>query len=210
MAPLRDRFVCCWQMFCSPQWQQWCCTWRSLGRVPARCLDPCVWCCCWVPFTARLCRPSPAGGPRAVQLPAAPPALRAGGGGCLIVRHCTLICLHQHTLTSWHITLQNADRPLINLQLFSTLQPRWYFHSIMLYLQSLVIECYFYSVSFRPRKGRGLKKSEEKNDSGDTEQQGSWQFEESQRLYRNEERRVQSLKLVTVRIVVWSKIGTVS
>ncbi|XP_070814358.1 putative homeodomain transcription factor 1 [Chaetodon trifascialis] len=41
----------------------------------------------------------------------------------------------------------------------------------------------------RPRKGRGLKKSEEKNDSGDTEQQGSWQFEESQRLYRNEERR---------------------
>uniref|UniRef100_A0A671YHZ1 Putative homeodomain transcription factor 1 n=1 Tax=Sparus aurata TaxID=8175 RepID=A0A671YHZ1_SPAAU len=53
----------------------------------------------------------------------------------------------------------------------------------------------------RPRKGRGLKKSEEKNDSGDTEQQGSWQFEESQRLYRNEERRVQSLKLVTIRIV---------
>ncbi|XP_029288477.1 putative homeodomain transcription factor 1 isoform X2 [Cottoperca gobio] len=41
----------------------------------------------------------------------------------------------------------------------------------------------------RPRKGRGLKKSEEKNDSGDTEQQGPWQFEESQRLYRNEERR---------------------
>nr|XP_046238743.1 putative homeodomain transcription factor 1 [Scatophagus argus] len=40
----------------------------------------------------------------------------------------------------------------------------------------------------RPRKGRGLKKSEEKNDSGDTEQQGSWQFEESQRLYRNDER----------------------
>ncbi|XP_041800681.1 putative homeodomain transcription factor 1 [Chelmon rostratus] len=39
----------------------------------------------------------------------------------------------------------------------------------------------------RPRKGRGLKKSEEKNDSGDTEQQGSWQFDESQRLY--EERR---------------------
>lgn len=72
----------------------------------------------------------------------------------------------------------------------------------MLYLQSLVIECYFYSASFRPRKGRGLKKSEEKNDSGDTEQQGSWQFEESQRLYRNEERRVQSLKLVTIRIVV--------
>ncbi|XP_044023964.1 putative homeodomain transcription factor 1 [Siniperca chuatsi] len=41
----------------------------------------------------------------------------------------------------------------------------------------------------RPRKGRGLKKPEEKNDSGDTEQQGPWQFEESQRLYRNEERR---------------------
>ncbi|XP_042365098.1 putative homeodomain transcription factor 1 isoform X2 [Plectropomus leopardus] len=41
----------------------------------------------------------------------------------------------------------------------------------------------------RPRKGRGLKKSEEKNDSADTEQQGPWQFEESQRLYRNEERR---------------------
>lgn len=41
----------------------------------------------------------------------------------------------------------------------------------------------------RPRKGRGQKKTEEKNDSGDTEQQGPWQFEESQRLYRNEERR---------------------
>uniref|UniRef100_A0A3B4YZE8 Putative homeodomain transcription factor 1 n=1 Tax=Stegastes partitus TaxID=144197 RepID=A0A3B4YZE8_9TELE len=41
----------------------------------------------------------------------------------------------------------------------------------------------------RPRKGRGLKKSEEKNDSGDTELQGPWQFEESQRLYRNEEPR---------------------
>ncbi|XP_031157834.1 putative homeodomain transcription factor 1 isoform X2 [Sander lucioperca] len=39
----------------------------------------------------------------------------------------------------------------------------------------------------RPRKGRGLKKSEEKNGSRDTEQQG--QFEESQRLYRKEERR---------------------
>lgn len=47
--------------------------------------------------------------------------------------------------------------------------------------------------SFRPRKGRGLKKSEEKSDSRDTEQQGPWQFEESQRLYRNKERRVQSL-----------------
>ncbi|XP_022046881.1 putative homeodomain transcription factor 1 [Acanthochromis polyacanthus] len=44
----------------------------------------------------------------------------------------------------------------------------------------------------RPRKGRGLKKSEEKNDSGDTELHGPWQFEESQRLYRNEERRILS------------------
>lgn len=85
MAPLRDRFVCCCQMFCSPQWQQWCCTSRSLGRVPARCLGPCVCCCCWVPCTARLCRLSPAGGPRAVQLPAAPQALRAEGGG---FSHC--------------------------------------------------------------------------------------------------------------------------
>lgn len=41
----------------------------------------------------------------------------------------------------------------------------------------------------RPRKGRGLKKSEDKNDSGDTEQQEPWQFEESQRLYGSEERR---------------------
>lgn len=41
----------------------------------------------------------------------------------------------------------------------------------------------------RPRKGRGLKKPEEKNDSEDTEQQESWQFEESQRLYSDEERR---------------------
>ncbi|XP_054472573.1 putative homeodomain transcription factor 1 [Anoplopoma fimbria] len=39
----------------------------------------------------------------------------------------------------------------------------------------------------RPRKGRVLKKSEEKNDGGDAEQQGP--FEEVQRLYRNEERR---------------------
>lgn len=92
MNPLRDHFVC--QMFCSPQWQPWCCTWRSLGQVPARCLGPCVWCCCWALCTARLCRLSPAGGPRAVQLPAAPPALRAEGGGFLIVRHCTLICLY--------------------------------------------------------------------------------------------------------------------
>ncbi|XP_065811149.1 putative homeodomain transcription factor 1 isoform X2 [Labrus bergylta] len=41
----------------------------------------------------------------------------------------------------------------------------------------------------RPRKGRGLKKPEEKNDSEDTEQQEAWQFEESQRLYSDEERR---------------------
>lgn len=55
----------------------------------------------------------------------------------------------------------------------------------------------------RPRKGRGLKKSEEKNDSGDTEQQGPWQFEESQRLYRTEERRVELLiSLVSLSAVV--------
>ncbi|KAI4827913.1 hypothetical protein KUCAC02_031270 [Chaenocephalus aceratus] len=42
----------------------------------------------------------------------------------------------------------------------------------------------------RPRKSRGLKKSEEKNDSEDREQQGPWSFEESQLLYRNEERRI--------------------
>ncbi|XP_067361966.1 putative homeodomain transcription factor 1 isoform X1 [Channa argus] len=41
----------------------------------------------------------------------------------------------------------------------------------------------------RPRKCRGLKKSEEKSDSKDTEQQGPWQSEESQRLFRKEERR---------------------
>ncbi|XP_026163608.1 putative homeodomain transcription factor 1 [Mastacembelus armatus] len=41
----------------------------------------------------------------------------------------------------------------------------------------------------RPRKGKVLKKSEEKNDSRHTEQQGPGQFEESQGLYRNEERR---------------------
>lgn len=92
-APLRDYFICCCQMFCFPQWQQYCFTWRSLGRVQAKCLGPCVWCCCWAPFTARLCRPSPAGGPQAVQIPAAQAALRAGGGGLLIVRHRTLVCL---------------------------------------------------------------------------------------------------------------------
>lgn len=41
----------------------------------------------------------------------------------------------------------------------------------------------------RPRKIRGLKKSEEKTDSGDMELQGPWQFEESQRSYRQEEGR---------------------
>ncbi|KAM3621304.1 uncharacterized protein V6R79_009291 [Siganus canaliculatus] len=40
----------------------------------------------------------------------------------------------------------------------------------------------------RPRKGRGVKKSEEKTDSADTEQQESWQFEENQRLYRTKDR----------------------
>ncbi|KAM4582467.1 putative homeodomain transcription factor 1 isoform 2-T2 [Fundulus diaphanus] len=44
----------------------------------------------------------------------------------------------------------------------------------------------------RPRKGRGLKKSEAKIDSGDMEQQGPWQFEDSPRLYRSEERRSKS------------------
>ncbi|KAM9813245.1 putative homeodomain transcription factor 1 [Neosynchiropus ocellatus] len=41
----------------------------------------------------------------------------------------------------------------------------------------------------RPRKGRGQKKAEDKNDSRETEQQGSWLFEENQLFYRNEERR---------------------
>uniref|UniRef100_UPI0037E728BF putative homeodomain transcription factor 1 n=1 Tax=Semicossyphus pulcher TaxID=241346 RepID=UPI0037E728BF len=41
----------------------------------------------------------------------------------------------------------------------------------------------------RPRKGRGLKKPEEKNDSDETEQQEPWQFEDNQRLFRDEERR---------------------
>lgn len=102
IATLRDCFICCCQMSLSPQWQRSCCTARSPGRVPVRCLGPCVWCCCWVPCTARLCRPSPAGGPQAVQPPAAPPALHAGGGAFLIVRHRTLICLQQNTLTTWH------------------------------------------------------------------------------------------------------------
>ncbi|XP_028261171.1 putative homeodomain transcription factor 1 isoform X2 [Parambassis ranga] len=41
----------------------------------------------------------------------------------------------------------------------------------------------------RPRKGRGLKKSEEKNDSRDSRLQAPRQFEDNQRLYRAEERR---------------------
>uniref|UniRef100_A0A3Q0RZB3 Putative homeodomain transcription factor 1 n=1 Tax=Amphilophus citrinellus TaxID=61819 RepID=A0A3Q0RZB3_AMPCI len=45
----------------------------------------------------------------------------------------------------------------------------------------------------RPRKSRGLKKSEEKKNSRDAEQLGSWQFEEPQHLFREEERRVQSV-----------------
>ncbi|XP_035760365.1 putative homeodomain transcription factor 1 [Neolamprologus brichardi] len=40
----------------------------------------------------------------------------------------------------------------------------------------------------RPRKNRGLKKSEEKNNSGEAELLGCWQFEENQHLYRKEER----------------------
>ncbi|XP_056129437.1 putative homeodomain transcription factor 1 isoform X2 [Lampris incognitus] len=41
----------------------------------------------------------------------------------------------------------------------------------------------------RPRKGRGIKKAEEKEDSGDTEQQNSWQPQENQWLYKTEDRR---------------------
>lgn len=41
----------------------------------------------------------------------------------------------------------------------------------------------------RPRKSRGLKKSEEKKNSRDAEQLGSWQFEEPQHLFREEESR---------------------
>ncbi|CAB1441473.1 unnamed protein product [Pleuronectes platessa] len=41
----------------------------------------------------------------------------------------------------------------------------------------------------RPKKSRGVKKSEEKNNRTDTPQPGPWPFEESQRLYGNEERR---------------------
>ncbi|XP_074536591.1 putative homeodomain transcription factor 1 [Halichoeres trimaculatus] len=41
----------------------------------------------------------------------------------------------------------------------------------------------------RPRKGRGLKKTEEKNDSEDTEQQEAWQFEKNQRSYSDEDRK---------------------
>lgn len=128
MSPLRDCFVCCCKMFCSPQWQRCCCTSRSLGRLPARCLDPCVWCCCWVPCTARLCRLSPAGGPQAVQLPAIPPAPRAEGGSFLIVRRCTHLVVrltqkHAHTpcgsCIKFHV--KHADRPetlLLNMHLY--------------------------------------------------------------------------------------------
>ncbi|XP_015230794.1 PREDICTED: putative homeodomain transcription factor 2 [Cyprinodon variegatus] len=41
----------------------------------------------------------------------------------------------------------------------------------------------------RPRKGRGLKKSEDKLDSGNVDHQGPWQFEDGQRLHRSKERR---------------------
>ncbi|MED6270144.1 hypothetical protein CHARACLAT_007006, partial [Characodon lateralis] len=44
----------------------------------------------------------------------------------------------------------------------------------------------------RPRKGRGLKKSEEKIDTGNMEQEGPWQFEDSQRSYKRAERRCKS------------------
>ncbi|XP_034548683.1 putative homeodomain transcription factor 1 isoform X2 [Notolabrus celidotus] len=41
----------------------------------------------------------------------------------------------------------------------------------------------------RPRKSRGLKKTEEKIDSEDAEQQGAWQFEKNLRSFSDEERR---------------------
>ncbi|XP_034021735.1 putative homeodomain transcription factor 1 isoform X2 [Thalassophryne amazonica] len=43
----------------------------------------------------------------------------------------------------------------------------------------------------RPRKARGLKKPEGRNDSGDTKQQENWQSDEGQRPYRKEEQRNQ-------------------
>ncbi|XP_014878208.1 putative homeodomain transcription factor 1 [Poecilia latipinna] len=44
----------------------------------------------------------------------------------------------------------------------------------------------------RPRKGKGLKKSEEKTDSENAEQQRPWQFEDSQRLYKTVESQCKS------------------
>jgi len=54
-------------------------------------------------------RPSPAGGPRAVRRPAAPPALLADGGCVLIVRRRTLIRL-KHTPSPLG-TCVNANKP---------------------------------------------------------------------------------------------------
>lgn len=162
MVPLRDRFVCCCQMFCSLQWQQWCCTSRSRGRVPARCLGPCVWCCCWVPCTARLCRLSPAGGPRAVQLPAAPPALHAEGGG---FPHCQAQHTHSFAFT-------NTLSPLgtcINPHIMHTNRPGDLFN----YLKLLVMvcnSCYmlnrfvldYYFCLFQAKERQGTEKNRRK------------------------------------------------
>lgn len=128
MTSLRANCTCCCQMFCSPQWQQYCCTWRSLGRVPVRCLGQCVWCCCWVPCTARLCRRSPAGGPRAVQLPAAPPALCAEGGGfsrCQAPHAPLLSAAHAYLLAQTHCIHKWTLRPWINLKLFCAPSQFW-------------------------------------------------------------------------------------
>uniref|UniRef100_I3KBZ9 Putative homeodomain transcription factor 1 n=1 Tax=Oreochromis niloticus TaxID=8128 RepID=I3KBZ9_ORENI len=51
----------------------------------------------------------------------------------------------------------------------------------------------------RPRKNRGLKKSEEKNNSGEAELLGCWQFEENQHLYRKEERMDESEAFIKVK-----------
>lgn len=133
----------------------------------------------------------------------------------LIVMHRTLICLHQLSLTSWHEhtfhtpthpkTLNHPTALSVHLSPSDTLSNsltvvRGHFATAAVSTISLSLALIFI-VSSRPRKGRGLKKSEEKNDNRDAEQQGAWQFDES------EERREQSLiSLVNVSAIEYMSL----
>lgn len=103
----------------------------------------------------------------------------------------------------------NTDTLHMQMDLKTSNQPQIIQHADPAWapLPRLKPRCVYYSralnfifVSRRPRKGRGPKKPEE-NDSGTTEQQGSWQSQEHQCLYSNEE---------MVKSLIWAvRVGAV-